>query len=151
MISIHANYIHLQDFNLYQVLLFFWMVFGIKYWKKLESEYTILQKNIWYYKATRKVRIQEAQIKFLRCALGIIILYSKKEWINKIISHHPWWHSSETVTWRRLYRMFTYIYSPLIEKDICDIQNVSVKLPCVYVWLLFDVCKIKLSSKIYYL
>ena len=29
----------------------------------------------------------------------------------------------------------TYIYSLLIEKDICDHKNVSVKLPCVYVCL----------------
>ena len=31
--------------------------------------------------------------------------------------------------------MFTYIYSILIEKDICDRRNVSVKLP--YVCVLF--------------
>ena len=34
-----------------------------------------------------------------------------------------------------LYYVFTYIYSLLIEKDICDRQNVSIKLPCVYVCL----------------
>ena len=28
--------------------------------------------------------------------------------------------------------VFTYIYSLLIEKDICDCQNVSVKLLCVF-------------------
>jgi hypothetical protein len=33
------------------------------------------------------------------------------------------------------YRVFTYIYPLLIEKDICDRQSVSVKLPCVYVCL----------------
>ena len=32
--------------------------------------------------------------------------------------------------------VFTYIYSLLIEKDICDCQNVSIKLPCVCVCLL---------------
>ena len=32
-----------------------------------------------------------------------------------------------------LYCVFTYIYSLLIEKDICDHQNASVKLPYVYV------------------
>ena len=37
--------------------------------------------------------------------------------------------------WYRLYHVFTYIYSLLIRKDICDHQNVSVKLPCVYVGL----------------
>ena len=28
----------------------------------------------------------------------------------------------------------TYIYFLLIEKDVCDRRNVSVKLPCVYVY-----------------
>ena len=37
--------------------------------------------------------------------------------------------------WRCLYSVFSYIYSLLIEKDSCDRQNVSVKLPCVYVCL----------------
>ena len=32
-------------------------------------------------------------------------------------------------------RVFIYIFSLLIEKDICDCRNVSVKLPCVYVCL----------------
>ena len=32
--------------------------------------------------------------------------------------------------------MFTYIYSILIKKDICDRQNVPVKFPCVCVCLL---------------
>ena len=31
--------------------------------------------------------------------------------------------------------MFTYIYSLLIETDICDCRNVSVKLSCVYLCL----------------
>ena len=30
--------------------------------------------------------------------------------------------------------LFTYIYSLHIEKDICDCRNVSIKLPCFYVW-----------------
>ena len=34
-----------------------------------------------------------------------------------------------------LSRVFTYIYSLLIEKDISDHQNISVKLLCVYVCL----------------
>ena len=32
--------------------------------------------------------------------------------------------------------VFTYIYSLLIEKDICDCRNVSIKLSCVCVSLL---------------
>ena len=39
-------------------------------------------------------------------------------------------------TRRRLYHVFTYIYSILIEKDICDRRNISVKLPCVCVCLI---------------
>ena len=35
--------------------------------------------------------------------------------------------------WCNLYHVFPYIYSFLIEEDICDRCNVSVKLPCVYV------------------
>ena len=34
---------------------------------------------------------------------------------------------------KHLYRVFTYSYSLLIKKDICDHQNISIKLPCVYV------------------
>jgi hypothetical protein len=34
--------------------------------------------------------------------------------------------------WCRLYHVFGYIYSLLIEKDICDCQNVSV-----YVYVTF--------------
>ena len=34
-----------------------------------------------------------------------------------------------------LYCVFTCIYSLLIEKDICDCQNISIKLPCVYLCL----------------
>ena len=33
----------------------------------------------------------------------------------------------ETVTWRHLYNVFTYIYSLLIEKDLRKSRNVSVK------------------------
>ena len=35
----------------------------------------------------------------------------------------------------RLYCVFTYIYSLLIKKDICDRQNISIKFPCVCVCL----------------
>ena len=34
--------------------------------------------------------------------------------------------------WHFLYRVFTYIYSLLIERDICDHWNISIKL-CVFV------------------
>ena len=34
-----------------------------------------------------------------------------------------------------LFCVFTYIYSFLIEKDICDHRNVSIKIPCVSVCL----------------
>ena len=34
-----------------------------------------------------------------------------------------------------LYREFTYFYTLLIEKGICDCWNVSVKLPCIYLCL----------------
>ena len=40
---------------------------------------------------------------------------------------------SETVMWCHLYCVFTYIYSLLIEKDICDCWNVSVEIPCLCV------------------
>ena len=51
------------------------------------------------------------------------------------VLHSPWWFLSETVTWYYLYCMFKYFYCLLIEKEIWDCQNVSVKLPCVYVCL----------------
>ena len=37
--------------------------------------------------------------------------------------------------WCHLYCISIYIYSLLIKKDISDCQNISVKLPCVYVCL----------------
>ena len=42
---------------------------------------------------------------------------------------------SKTLMWCRLYHVFTYIYSLLTKKDICDHWNVSVKLLYVYVRL----------------
>jgi hypothetical protein len=39
--------------------------------------------------------------------------------------------------WNHLYNVFTYIYSLMIEKDICDCQNISIKLLCVYLCLSF--------------
>ena len=47
----------------------------------------------------------------------------------------PWWPFSKTLTWPCLYCMFTYIYSLLIKKDICDCQNISIKLPCVIIYV----------------
>ena len=38
--------------------------------------------------------------------------------------------------WRSLYHVFAYIYSLLIEKDICGRRNVSVKLLCTNMRLL---------------
>ena len=35
------------------------------------------------------------------------------------------------------YRVFTYVYSLLIEKDICDCQNIQNKFPCVCVCVPF--------------
>ena len=51
----------------------------------------------------------------------------------------PWWHFSKTLMWHSLYHVFIYIYSLPIEKDICDRQNGSIKLPCVSVCLLFGI------------
>ena len=44
-----------------------------------------------------------------------------------------WTHSKDGTTRHHLYCVFTYIYSLLTEKDICDYQNISVKLLYVYV------------------
>ena len=46
---------------------------------------------------------------------------------------HERWHFSKTLTWHHNYRMFTYIYSLLIEKGICDQRNIQVSL-CTFVW-----------------
>ena len=51
------------------------------------------------------------------------------------VLHPLWWHISESITWCHLNHVFTYIYCLVIEKDICDSQNVSVKFQCVYVCL----------------
>jgi len=44
-------------------------------------------------------------------------------------------HINTCDMWCHLYCVFSYIYSLLIERDICDCWNVSVKLLCVYVYL----------------
>ena len=41
-------------------------------------------------------------------------------------------HSQRSFIIRREYRVFTYIYSLLIMKDLCECQNLSVKLLCVF-------------------
>ena len=40
-----------------------------------------------------------------------------------------------SLAWRHLYCVFIYIYSLLVEKGICECQNVLVKYQCVYVCL----------------
>ena len=47
------------------------------------------------------------------------------------VSYPLWWHFSNTLMWCRLFHVFTYFYSLLIEKDICDRRNISIKLLCV--------------------
>ena len=46
-----------------------------------------------------------------------------------------WWHLSKTLSWHHLYPVFTYFYSLLIEKDICDHQNILNMFLCVCVCL----------------
>ena len=41
------------------------------------------------------------------------------------------------VTWPNIYCVFTYIYSHLIDRDLCESQNVSVKFICA---LLVHLC-----------
>ena len=45
------------------------------------------------------------------------------------VSHLLWWQFSKTLMVCRLYCWFTYVYSLLIEKDICDCRNISIMLP----------------------
>ena len=44
-----------------------------------------------------------------------------------------WWKFYKTLMC--LYHVFTYIYSLLKEKEVCDHRNVTIKLPCVCVCL----------------
>ena len=80
-------------------------------------------------------------------SMSEIIHSSLEHIINKIFQpcqspHLPsfysssWWLLLKTVTWRYLYCMFRYTYSLLIEKDLCECRNVSVKFSCVYLCLL---------------
>ena len=49
---------------------------------------------------------------------------------------HPLWrYFSKTLMWCHLYRLFRYIYSPLIEKDLRDRRNISIKFLYVYLCL----------------
>ena len=54
---------------------------------------------------------------------------------NKEVPHLTRWLLFETVMCRHLFCVFTYIYSVVIDKDICGCRNVSVKFPCVYLCL----------------
>ena len=47
----------------------------------------------------------------------------------------PSWLLLETITWCHLYCVFTYNYSLLIEGDLCECWNISVKFLCVYLCL----------------
>ena len=51
------------------------------------------------------------------------------------ISGEPQVNEILILSLRYLYCVFTYIYSLLIEKDICDCPNVPVFLLCVYMCL----------------
>ena len=42
----------------------------------------------------------------------------------------------ETRNVHHLYCVSTNIYSLLIKKDLCECQNISVKLLCIYLWLI---------------
>ena len=77
------------------------------------------------------------------CSLGTALVLTSDNLLSfsppspLLVPHSPWWLLPETVMWRHLYCVFTYIYSLLIEKDIYNCRNVSVKLPCVYLCLSF--------------
>ena len=67
-----------------------------------------------------------------------IQITQKWEEKGETLTLHPFYYSPLLIlrpywklTWHHLYYMFTYIYSLLIEKDIYDSQNVSVKLSYV--------------------
>ena len=47
-----------------------------------------------------------------------------------------WTHYEDEATWCHLYKVFTYIYFLLIEKDLCECRNVSVNFSCVYLSLI---------------
>ena len=49
-----------------------------------------------------------------------------------------WYVSTITYVFLNQKRVFSHtFYSRLIEKDMCDCQNISVKLPCIYLCLSF--------------
>ena len=50
----------------------------------------------------------------------------------------PWLLLFETVTGRHMYYVFTYIYSLLIEKDLCECQSMSVKFLCAFSFYSFQ-------------
>ena len=55
--------------------------------------------------------------------------------LPSLVPGPPRWFLFETVIWCHLYRVFTYIYSLLIEKDLHEYWNGSVKFMCVYLSL----------------
>ena len=72
------------------------------------------------------------QIKHTEASLKHIddhICLSRSEESKRMLTHGK----DGIVRWRRLYHVFTYISSLMIDKDICDRRNVSIKLPCVCV------------------
>ena len=42
-----------------------------------------------------------------------------------------WYQGCNSVIWSLIFSLFTYIYSLLIEKDLCECQNISFKFICV--------------------
>ena len=58
----------------------------------------------------------------------------RREYIY-VNTQYRWCHFSKTLTRHCLYHVFTYIYSLLVEKDICDCRHISIKLPFVCVCL----------------
>ena len=80
---------------------------------------------------------------------------STQVWISQKIGkesmHALWWQFSKTLMWHHLYHVFTYFL--LIEKDICDHQNVSIKLLRVCVCFLpgyLFIFSIRVSSFFFY-
>ena len=69
------------------------------------------------------------------CQINNLLNQNTLNYKKNSIARLLWWHFSIAVTWCRLYRAFTYIYPLLIEKDIWDRWNISVKLLCVRVCL----------------
>ena len=52
----------------------------------------------------------------------------------------------QTVTWRHLHCVFTYIYSILIEEDLCENRYISVKFP----WALWFISAFHMETSSYF-